>query len=263
MLKKGLVSLICILMLIFCYQIEQRVFRSQLEQEQSKSVTKEELEENAILKENAVAKEKKVVYLTFDDGPSKNTKKVLDVLKENEVHATFFLIGSSITDDKVEIVNRAISEGNAIGIHTYSHKQKEIYASANAYLEDFKKAYDKIYEVTGFKTKIFRFPWGSANNALGRIEKDVIYELEAEGFQYYDWNVSAEDSIGAPTADSILRNIKRNYNKYNEAVVLMHDSSVNKITPQILPEIIKLFRESGYEFDTLDHMEVPYQYPRD
>lgn len=263
MLKKILITIVCILTLIFCYQIEQKVFRNQFSQEDSKPVLKESLEENIILSENEAAKEKKVVYLTFDDGPSKNTETVLDVLKENGVHATFFLIGSSITEKEVDTVKRMISEGNMVGIHTYSHKQNEIYASANSYLEDFKKAYDKIYEVTGFQSKIFRFPWGSANNALGKIDKQVISTLEAEGFQYYDWNVSAEDSVGTPTADSILKNIKKDYKKYNEAVVLMHDSSTNQLTAQMLPQIIKLFRDEGYEFDTLNHMEVPYQYPRD
>lgn len=263
MLKKVLITIVCILSLAFCYQVEQRVFREQFPKEDSEPVVKKQISENAVLSENKAAKEKKIAYLTFDDGPSKNTETVLDVLKENEVHATFFLIGASITEEKADIVRRMISEGNAVGIHTYSHKQNEIYASANSYLEDFKKAYDKIYEVTGIQTKIFRFPWGSANNALGKIDKQVISALEAEGFQYYDWNVSAEDSVGTPTAESILKNIKKDYNKYNEAVVLMHDSSVNQLTAQMLPQIIKLFKDAGYEFDTLNHMEVPYQYPRD
>ena len=263
MLKKIFIAIACILTLIFCYQIEQEVYHVQFPKKDSVPVSKMKLEEIAILSENEIAKEKKIVYLTFDDGPSKNTETVLDVLKENGVHATFFLIGSSITEEKTEIVKRIISEGNMIGIHTYSHKQNEIYASVNSYLEDFKKAYDKIYEVTGIQAKIFRFPWGSANNALGKIDKQVIAILEKEGFQYYDWNVSAEDSVGTPTAESILKNIKKDYNKYNEAVVLMHDSAVNRLTAQMLPQIIKLFKDEGYEFDTLDHMEVPYQYPRD
>lgn len=263
MLKKILITIVCILTLIFCYQIEQKVFRNQFSQEYSKSVLQKDSEEKAILSENEAAKKKKTVYLTFDDGPSENTETVLDVLKENDVHATFFLIGSSITEDEEDTVKRIISEGNVIGVHTYSHKQNEIYASANSYLEDFKKAYEKIYEVTGLESKIFRFPWGSANNALGKIDKQVISTLESEGFQYYDWNVSAEDSVGTPTADSILQNIKKDYNKYNEAVVLMHDSSINQLTAKMLPQIIKLFKDEGYEFDTLDHMEVPYQYPRD
>ena len=166
MLRKLLITIVCVLTLIFCYQIERRVFQNQFAQKEDNSVEKEVLNKNEILTENEAAKEKRKVYLTFDDGPSKNTETVLDVLKENDIHATFFLIGSSITENEVDTVKRIVSEGNVVGIHTYSHKQEEIYASASSYLEDFKKAYEKIYEVTGLQSKIFRFPWGSANNAL-------------------------------------------------------------------------------------------------
>ena len=206
--------------------------------------------------------EEKVAYLTFDDGPSCNTKRVLDVLNAYQINATFFLIGSNITPDTKPIVERMVKEGNAVGIHTYSHEANKMYASAEAFEKDFLQAEDIINATTGQKARLCRFPWGSANNYLKKIDSQVLPWLEEKGYYYCDWNVSAEDSIGTPTAYSIIRNIKKDYGRYEHPILLMHDSNTNCLTAEMLPDIIVMLKQDGYNFDTLDHMEKPYQYAR-
>ena len=199
--------------------------------------------------------EEKIAYLTFDDGPSSITGEILDTLQDEGMKGTFFILGSTMTKEGEENLKRMAREGHTIGIHTYSHQYKEIYASVESFLDDFNKVYEQITELTGVKPAIFRFPWGSYNEYCKDIRDEIVDELERRGFTYYDWNVSAEDSVGTPTAESIMKNIQKYYIKYNQPVILMHDSGTNALTAQILPDVIRMIRESGYAFDTLDHRE--------
>jgi peptidoglycan-N-acetylglucosamine deacetylase len=203
--------------------------------------------------------EKKIAYLTFDDGPSHTTREILDILKEDNLRATFFVLGSTITEEGKAYLKEMVEEGHTIGIHTYSHNYKNIYSSVEAYLDDFYKVYHQIYEITGVKVNIFRFPWGSINSYNKRIHKELAAEMERRGFTYYDWNISAEDSIGKPTASRIKKNIINGLDDFNSPIILMHDASVNSLTADTLPDIIESIRKKGYEFDTLNHRK-PYQF---
>ena len=202
---------------------------------------------------NEIDHSEKVAYLTFDDGPSENTLKILKILEEKNAVATFFVLGSTMTKDGEEALIEMTEIGCKIGIHTYSHKKSKIYSSVENFLEDFYTVYTQIYEITGEKVNIFRFPWGSYNSYSKAIKKDLVKEMERRGFTYYDWNVSAEDSVGKPTENSIMRNIMKDVIKYKQPVILMHDSSVNDLTVKMLPKIIDKLIELGYTFDTLDH----------
>lgn len=204
---------------------------------------------------NVTDHSEKVAYLTFDDGPSDNTLKILEILKEKNAVATFFVLGSTMTKDGEEALKEMAEIGCTVGIHTYSHKKDKIYSSVENYLDDFYKVYTQIYEITGEKVNIFRFPWGSYNSYSKAIKKNLVNEMERRGFTYYDWNVSAEDSVGKPTESSIMKNIMKDVTKYKEPVILMHDSSVNDLTVKMLPKIIDKLIELGYTFDTLDHRE--------
>lgn len=197
----------------------------------------------------------KVAFLTFDDGPSKNTNKILDILEEKNAVATFFVLGSTMDEEGESALKRMTETGCKIGIHTYSHKKNVIYASVKGFLDDFYQVYTQIYELTGEKVNIFRFPWGSYNAYSKPIKKNLVAEMERRGFTYYDWNVSAEDSVGNPTESSIMRNILKDVKKYNKPVILMHDASVNKLTANMLPKIIDELQELGYSFGTLDQRE--------
>lgn len=198
---------------------------------------------------------KKIAYLTFDDGPSAITTQILDILEERDIKATFFILGSTINEEGEECLKRMVENGHTIGLHTYSHKQKIIYSSVESYLNDFYQVYQQVYDITGLKVNIFRFPWGSYNSYSKNIKNDLIKEMKRRGFTYYDWNVSAEDSVGKPTAYSIKHNILKDIERYESPVILMHDASVNKLTAQTLPDILDAIIELGYEFGTLDDRE--------
>jgi len=205
--------------------------------------------------------DRKIAYLTFDDGPSENTDEVLEVLKEKGVKATFFIVGSSITESGEVYLKEMVEQGHTIGIHTYSHLCNEIYCSIERFLNDFDTVYQQIYDITGEKVNIFRFPWGS-NNGYSKSFKGALFdEMERRGFTYYDWNVSADDSIGTPTSYSIKKNIAKDLEKHNYPVILMHDSVINDLTAKTLPQIIDMIKDKGYEFDTLDHRK-PCQFKR-
>lgn len=198
-------------------------------------------------------KERKVAYISFDDGPSNVTPKILEALKKYDVKATFFIIAGDLDEKGIRCLKRMVDEGHAIGIHTYSHEYKDIYASVEAYLEDFYKVYQLIYEVTGLKVNIFRFPWGSSNAYNKKISKELKSEMERRGFTFYDWNISAEDSIGKPSQIKIKQNILKDLDSYKYPIILMHDSNINSNTAKILPEVLKILKDKGYGFDTLDN----------
>lgn len=204
-------------------------------------------------------KSKKIAYLTFDDGPSLNTFEILDILQENNIKATFFIVGKTITDEGEDALRRMKNEGHAIGIHTYSHACSEIYCSVERFLKDFNMVYEQIYEITGERANIYRFPWGSNNGYSKNIKDALMEEMERRGFLCYDWNVDANDSVGKPTEYSIRRNIEKDLKNQDHPIILLHDSSVNKLTVRMLPGIIRMLQDKGYEFDTLEHRE-PYQF---
>jgi len=203
--------------------------------------------------------EKKIAYLTFDDGPSSTTCDILNVLEKYHVKATFFVLGCTITEEGKECLKAMVEQGHAIGIHTYSHSHKKIYASVEAYLDDFYQDYELIYEITGVKVNIFRFPWGSTTSYNKGIRKELFAEMERRGFTYYDWNVSAEDSVGKPTTYRIKKNIMKDLERFKFPIILMHDSSINELTAITLPDIIDSIIEKGYTFDTLNH-KGPYHF---
>jgi peptidoglycan/xylan/chitin deacetylase (PgdA/CDA1 family) len=204
-------------------------------------------------------KSKKVAYLTFDDGPSTNTFEILDILQENGIKATFFIVGKAITDEGEDALRRMKNEGHAIGIHTYSHACNEIYCSVERFLKDFNMVYEQIHEITGERVNIYRFPWGSNNGYSKNIKDALMEEMERRGFLCYDWNVDANDSVGKPTEYSIRRNIEKDLKNQDHPIILLHDSSVNDLTVKTLPGIIRMLRDKGYDFDTLENRE-PYQF---
>lgn len=193
-----------------------------------------------------------VVYLTFDDGPCSVTEDVLDTLKEHDVKATFFLVGNRLTEATRPIVDRIVNEGHAIGVHTTSHKYKPIYASVDAYLEDFHTTYELIHDMTGQYPKIFRFPGGSINSYNANTHTAIINEMTKRGFTYYDWNVSAGDAASNPTEEGILINATRGVKYFGvqkNVIVLMHDTS--SLTASQLGGIIETYETAGFTFDAL------------
>lgn len=197
----------------------------------------------------------RVCYLTFDDGPSENTEKVLDILAEYNIKATFFVIGESLTEEHRETVQRVIEEGHTIGMHANVHEYEHLYASLDSFLADYETLYDRLKQDYGIETAIFRFPGGSVCNCLGGQGKYYIQEMQKRGFYCFDWNVSGEDSVGSPTVASIQKNVLTRGLECRRAIVLLHDSKMAVKTVEALPQIIEGFQKEGFEFQSLENAE--------
>lgn len=216
--------------------------------------------ESEIEQENEKTKEK-VAYLTFDDGPSENSEKILKTLKEKDAVATFFLIGQEITSEREEIVKQELQQGNAVGVHTYCHEQNVIYSNSTAFFDDFQKASAAIEKVTGVTPKLHRFPWGSNNSYVSYYVDSLREQLNSQGVKSFDWNVSGEDSVGRNVSESVIfANVKKDLTKYQNPIILLHDSAAMDNTAAVLPQIIDYIREQGYSFDTLENREE-YLFP--
>ncbi len=199
----------------------------------------------------------KSMYLTFDDGPSKeNTDKVLDVLKEKNIKATFFLIGEYV-EKYPEVARRIAQEGHTIGIHCYRHDYQVLYESVNSYLEDFWKAYDVILATTGVKAELVRFPGGSVNAYNKDTCKDIAEELTKQGFVFFDWNASLDDAVGEKEPEQLLINARFTTLDRKKVVMLLHDRVTN--TALCLNDLIDQFPE--YRMKTLNTKMEPVQFP--
>lgn len=203
----------------------------------------------------------KTIFLTFDDGPSERTAEVLDILKENNIKATFFVIGNKSNEAK-NLMKRIVDEGHTIAPHSYTHNFKQIYASVEAFLDDFNKIYNLIYENTGVKPTIFRFAGGSKNSFNKNTYKDIIAEMTRRGFDYFDWNLSVGDAVRkTPTpAVTCISNVTKSSVKCNNGVVLMHDAAPKKTTVEALPGLIKELKSQGFSFDKLSNEIYPAEY---
>lgn len=206
----------------------------------------------------------KVIYLTFDDGPSNNTPKVLDILKQENVKATFFVTGHH--ENYVHLIKREFDEGHAIGAHTFSHKYS-IYTSQETYFNDLEKLQKVIVKYTGSRTNLIRFPGGSSNTAYRSYTEapDFMYrlcqEVRRRGYQYFDWNLSSKDSSKGfvPTSTIVAKACR---GEASDICLLMHDSFGKETTVKALPAIIKYYKEKGYRFGTLDTNSSGYHHIR-
>ena len=193
----------------------------------------------------------KVAFLTFDDGPSRNTEKILDILAKYNVKATFFVIGENLTEDGTEIAKRALEEGHMLGLHTETHSYDKIYRTVESFLTDYDKLACRFVEAFGECPGIFRFPGGSYSSYINPIKEELTTELERRGFIGYDWNVSGEDAVGTPTAASIKKNVCDTIHRHADPIILLHDSPCSNLTAEVLPEILEKLIADGYEFRTL------------
>ena len=195
--------------------------------------------------------QQKICYLTFDDGPSNHTEKILDILAEYDAKATFFLIGEELREDRKPIIERIVKEGHAIGLHSNVHDFDKLYCSVEECVNDFKNEHQILEKEYGIDTKIFRFPGGSACQYMNGNRKEFIGAMQEAGFLCYDWNVSGEDSYGSPSVWSIQNNVFSNFTDYKQPIVLLHDANVAKVTVDALPGILEGIKAEGYSFKTL------------
>lgn len=198
---------------------------------------------------------KKVAYLTFDDGPSNSvTPFILDYLKQEKIHATFFLLGNRV-ERYPEIVKRQLQEGHLIANHGYSHKYSSIYSSIDSVWQEYEqteKAIQNALENPNYHTNLFRFPGGSIGGYYHDLKQQAVEMLESKGVAHINWNALTNDSVGTPTKEEMLNKLKETVNGKNTVVILMHDAGDKILTYEILPEIVQYLRENGYIFETFE-----------
>lgn len=196
------------------------------------------------------------ICLTFDDGPSSNvTVRILDILKANDVKATFFIVDYS--EDKLPIIRRMIDEGHTIGIHGYSHDYSKIYSSEEVFMENVSKLRTKLYNDTGYDTHFMRFPGGSSNTVSAKYNKGIMSRLVPmvinRGYKYFDWNISSSDASGnCISANKILSESIKGLEHGRTNIILMHDSSSKVTTADALQSIINYGKSKGYVFCAID-----------
>lgn len=197
----------------------------------------------------------KVVYLTFDDGPSQYTAEVLSILKREGVPATFFLLGQQV-ERYPDMVKQIVSEGHAIGNHTYNHVYKELYGSFRNFADQIMRTDDAINKAAGIRTTLVRAPGGTYSN----FDQGYFDGLKSAGYQVHDWNVDSGDSkrIGVP-ASEIIANVHGS-KLANTLNVLMHDGTGHAETVKALPAIIAYYKKLGYTFATLNEQVEPMQF---
>ena len=211
--------------------------------EESVRDTETKAEEPA--KINPVKSSCKKVYLTFDDGPSSNTDQILDILKDYDVKATFFVVGK--TDERsVKAYQRIVEEGHTLAMHSYSHRYDEIYESKEAFARDLNSLQEYLYETTGVWPRIYRFPGGSSNTVSKVDMQELIEYLTDIGITYFDWNVASGGAVSRTLpAETIVNNCLSGIEKQKESVILMHDASNKGTTIEALPQIIEAIQEQG------------------
>lgn len=201
----------------------------------------------------------KVAYLTFDDGPSSRTPRLLDILKENNVKATFFVIADSEdTPMKRKIMKRIVSEGHTIGVHSWSHNYNYIYKSVDNYNADFQKMYNMIESATGVKPVFMRFPGGTNNTVSIRchsgtpIMPTLLTNYLNKGMIPVDWNVGGTDAVTpVPTSTKLVSDVVNGCCGRQKPVILLHDSYAHASSIEAVPEIIKQLKSQGYTFKAL------------
>ena len=199
------------------------------------------------------------IYLTFDDGPSSSiTGQVLDILKEEGVKATFFVINHGTGLDS--LIQREFEEGHTVALHSYSHNYANIYQSMDTYFSDLEAIQEKVYHITGNRSKIIRFPGGSSNTISKKYHVGIMSILSQEvlnrGYHYFDWNVSSGDAGEVKSSEEVYQNVTSNLSYSRSNVVLMHDFENNYYTLNALRKIIQYGKMNGYSFKNIT-MDTP------
>ena len=249
-------------------QKEQEEVKAQMEEEykkqeeeKAKLEAKKEAERQAKLPklteegianmENIYFADCKRVFLTFDDGPSINTEPILDTLKQENVKATFFELGTRV-EAQPDSVKRAYDEGHYIASHGYSHIYSQIYASTQSVLDEYNQCVQAIRNAIGeseYNPHLFRFPGGLPGGPYAELKAQAKQLLNDNGILNIDWNALSGDAEGNDLpVETLMARLNETVGQKNNVVLLMHDSQTKTTTVEALPQIIAFFRDRGYEF---------------
>lgn len=201
------------------------------------------------------------VYLTFDDGPSANTQRVLDILDAYGIKATFFV--TNINPEYIPMIHECYARGHTIGMHTYSHDYASVYASTDAYWADLNAIAEVVRGQIGYVPCFIRFPGGSSNTISRDYTPGIMTALaeqvQAAGYQYYDWDASCGDGADHTADELVEATYWDTQYGYQSIVFLMHDGAAKETTAEALPRIIEYFQAQGYSFAPIDRAtQVPH-----
>lgn len=228
----------------------------QEKQEKEKLKNKDPLSQEQIEKISKIytANDGKRVFLTFDDGPSKTvTPLILDLLKKENIKATFFVLGYN-AERNPEILKRVYAEGHYIANHGYSHKYNEIYNSVDTVIYEYNKTEQCIKNALdnqNYNSRVFRFPGGSVGGKYNQIKQEAKEVLKQNNVAFLDWNALSNDSAGAHTKEDIMDNTTKTVGEKNNVVILMHDASDKILTYETLQDVINFLKNKGYMFKNL------------
>lgn len=193
----------------------------------------------------------KIAYLTFDDGPTTSvTPKILDILKSEDIKATFFVVGKSV-DAHPEIVKRAYEEGHYIANHGYEHNNSILYKNSESFINEVQKtdlAIGKAIGVENYCSHIFRFPNGFMSTVYKSKKQEAVKLLLETNYTYVDWNCLNNDSVKKYSTTQLLNNLKKSSKNKNTLVVLMHDTKYVSDSSLVLKDSISYLKSQGYEF---------------
>lgn len=233
-------------------EIQAEIEKKQQEKEQIN--TKAFTEEQILTIENIYNADEKRVFLTFDDGPTQSvTPFILDLLKQEDIKATFFVLGNRAKANP-KLIKREFEEGHYIANHGYTHKYSEIYKIPENVLNEYNYTEECIQEALenpNYHSKLFRFPGGSNGGYYSEIKFQAKQILKQNGIVYLDWNCLSKDAEGAKTKEQLIQNIIDTMGEKKSLVILMHDSTDKILTYETLPDIIQYLKENGYEFKTI------------
>lgn len=252
--------IVCIILSVRVVQLTHRVqeLEGLLAEEESKSDEatgifttapveesyRDDVQPEVVLADSEDVYQKKV-YLTFDDGPSSNTDRILDILKENGIKATFFVVGKT-DETSLKAYRRIVEEGHTLAMHSYSHKYSEIYESKESFIADLEKLQEHLYQATGVWPRFYRFPGGSSNTVSKTDMQELIDYLDESGITYFDWNIASGDAVSRELdTESIVKNCVDSIDAHTECMILMHDAADKNTTVEALPEIIAQVQDRG------------------
>ena len=201
---------------------------------------------------NLYTEDAKVAYLTFDDGPSQTvTPQILDLLKQENIKVTFFVLGSRVKANP-DLVKREYEEGHFIANHGYSHEYSQIYKSVDSVIDEYNKTEAQIQKAIGvenYNSHLFRFPGGSNGGKYAKLKSQAKEELHKHDISFIDWNALTSDAAGANTKEKLIENLKETVKNKKSVVILMHDASNKILTYETLPDVIQYLKDEGYSFD--------------
>lgn len=194
----------------------------------------------------------KRAFLTFDDGPSTVTSKILDTLKQENIKASFFVLGSNV-EARPEMVKRMYDEGHFIGIHGTSHVYSQIYQSPQSVLDEYNMCNEKIKNALGeqeYNPHLFRFPGGLAGGKYAEVKAQAKELLLQNNIEHVDWNaLNGDAETNKLSSEFEMKRLQETTAGKNSVVILMHDAQAKSVTADTLPQIISYLKEQGYEFE--------------